>query len=405
MNLSYFIAKRISFKQAGGFSGIIHRIAVASLAVGLGVALLSIMVLGGFQKTVSSRVYGFTGHFQVQKFQMSTAYEEQPFSLNAAFLGQVPSFPFVTKVQSYAHKAALLKGAEEVEGVLVKGLGKDMDSLGFAQYLVEGRMLHLPDSGVSNEVLLSRVLANKLLIEVGDKVTLYFVQQPPRFRRVEVVGIYETYLENFDEKIVIGELQMIRNLNGWTSDQVGGLELHVDDPAKADAYASLFEEKLDYDLKLSDSRERFLDIFDWLTLLDTNVVVFISLIGFVAVFNMGAILFLLIMERTQMIGLLKAMGAKNSQVRALFFWNGIHILGKGLLYGNAIALGLGALQYYFHLVPLDPISYYMSYVPIDWNWPVFLLLNLGVAVLTAAALWIPVGIISKVDPIKSIRFD
>jgi len=405
LNLSYFIAKRISFKQAGGFSGIIHRIAVASLAVGLGVALLSIMVLGGFQKTVSSRVYGFTGHFQVQKFQMSTAYEEQPFSLNAAFIGQVPSFPFVTKVQSYAHKAALLKGAEEVEGVLVKGLGKDMDSLGFAQYLVEGRMLHLPDSGVSNEVLLSRVLANKLLIEVGDKVTLYFVQQPPRFRRVEVVGIYETYLENFDEKIVIGELQMIRNLNGWTSDQVGGLELHVDDPAKADAYASLFEEKLDYDLKLSDSRERFLDIFDWLTLLDTNVVVFISLIGFVAVFNMGAILFLLIMERTQMIGLLKAMGAKNSQVRALFFWNGIHILGKGLLYGNAIALGLGALQYYFHLVPLDPISYYMSYVPIDWNWPVFLLLNLGVAVLTAAALWIPVGIISKVDPIKSIRFD
>jgi lipoprotein-releasing system permease protein len=405
LNLSYFIAKRISFKQAGGFSGIIHRIAVASLAVGLGVALLSIMVLGGFQKTVSSRVYGFTGHFQVQKFQMSTAYEEQPFSLNAAFLTQVPSFPFVTKVQSYAHKAALLKGAEEVEGVLVKGLGQDMDSLGFAQYLVEGRMLHLPDSGVSNEVLLSRVLANKLLIEVGDKVTLYFVQQPPRFRRVEVVGIYETYLENFDEKIVIGELQTIRNLNGWTSDQVGGLEIHVDDPAKADSYAGLLEEKLDYDLKLSDSRERFLDIFDWLKLLDTNVVVFISLIGFVAVFNMGAILFLLIMERTQMIGLLKAMGAKNSQVRALFFWNGIHILGKGLLYGNAIALGLGGLQDYFHLVPLDPISYYMSYVPIDWNWPVFLLLNLGVAVLTAAVLWIPVGIISKVDPIKSIRFD
>ena len=405
MNLSYFIAKRISFKQAGGFSGIIHRIAVASLAVGLGVALLSIMVLGGFQKTVSSRVYGFTGHFQVQKFQMSTAYEEQPFSLNAAFLTQVPSFPFVTKVQSYAHKAALLKGAEEVEGVLVKGLGQDMDSLGFAQYLVEGRMLHLPDSGVSNEVLMSRVLANKLLIEVGDKVTLYFVQQPPRFRRVEVVGIYETYLENFDEKIVIGELQTIRNLNGWTSDQVGGLEIHVDDPAKADSYAGLLEEKLDYDLKLSDSRERFLDIFDWLKLLDTNVVVFISLIGFVAVFNMGAILFLLIMERTQMIGLLKAMGAKNSQVRALFFWNGIHILGKGLLYGNAIALGLGALQDYFQLVPLDPISYYMSYVPIDWNWPVFFLLNLGVTVLTAAVLWIPVGIISKVDPIKSIRFD
>ena len=394
MNLSYFLAKRISFQHAGGFSGIIHRIAVASLAVGLGVAILSIMVLGGFQKTVSSRVYGFTGHFQVQKFQMSSAYEEQPFSLNAEFLKKRDQFPFLTKMQSYAHKAALLKG-----------VGKDFDSLGFAQYLVKGRMLHLPDSGVSNEILLSKLVANKLRIAVGDKVTLYFVQQPPRFRRVTVVGIFETYLENFDEQMVIGELQTIRNLNGWTADQVGGLELHVADAGQLDAYAPLLEEELDYDLRLLDSRERFLDIFDWLKLLDTNVIVFISLIGFVAIFNMGAILFLLIMERTQMIGLLKAMGAKNSQIRSLFFWNGIHILGKGLLYGNAFALVLGALQTYFQLIPLDPLSYYMSYVPIDWNWTAFLLLNLGVTVLTVLVLWIPVRIISRVDPIKSNRFD
>ena len=378
---------------------------MASLAVGLAVAILSIMVLGGFQKTVSSRVYGFTGHFQVQKFQMSSAYEEQPFSLNADFLKKRDQFPFLSKTQSYAHKAALLKGSEEVEGVLLKGVGKDFDSLGFAQYLVEGRLLQLPDSGVSNEILLSKLVANKLRISVGDKVTLYFVQQPPRFRRVEVVGIFETYLENFDEQVVIGELQTIRNLNGWKADQVGGLELHVADAAQLDTYAPLLEEELDYDLRLLDSRERFLDIFDWLKLLDTNVIVFISLIGFVAIFNMGAILFLLIMERTQMIGLLKAMGAKNSQIRSLFFWNGIHILGKGLLYGNAFALVLGALQTYFQLIPLDPVSYYMSYVPIDWNWTAFLLLNLGVTVLTALVLWIPVRIISRVDPIKSIRFD
>jgi lipoprotein-releasing system permease protein len=231
------------------------------------------------------------------------------------------------------------------------------------------------------------------------------VQQPPRYRRVEVVGIFETYLENFDEQMVIGELQTIRNLNGWTSDQVGGLELHVADASQLDTYAPLLEDELDYDLRLLDSRKRFLDIFDWLKLLDTNVIVFISLIGFVAIFNMGAILFLLIMERTQMIGLLKAMGAKNSQIRSLFFWNGIHILVKGLLYGNAFALVLGGLQDYFHLIPLDPISYYMAYVPIDWNWMAFLLLNLGVTVLTALVLWIPVGVISRVDPIKSIRFD
>ena len=405
MNLSYFLAKRISFQHAGGFSGIIHRIAVASLAVGLGVAILSIMVLGGFQKTISSRVYGFTGHFQVQKFQMSTAYEEEPFSLKAEFLKKRNQFPFLTKVQSYAHKAALLKGEEDVEGVLLKGVGKDFDSLGFAQYLVEGMMFHLSDSGVTNEILLSKLVANKLRIAVGDKVTLYFVQQPPRFRRVTVVGIFETYLENFDEQMVIGELQTIRNLNGWTPDQVGGLELHVAEVAQMDAFAPLLEAELDYDLRLLDSRERFLDIFDWLKLLDTNVIVFISLIGFVAVFNMGAILFLLIMERTQMIGLLKAMGAKNSQIRSLFFWNGIHILGKGLLFGNSFALIFGAMQTYFQLIPLDPLSYYMPYVPIHWNWTAFLLLNLGVIVLTAVVLWIPVRIISRVDPIKSIRFD
>src|SRR5690606_6812978 len=233
------------------------------------------------------------------------------------------------KIQSFAHKAALLKGDEEVEGILMKGVGRDFDTLAFAEYLVEGRMIHLPDSGVSNEVVLSKLIANKLLLKVGDKVTMYFVQNPPRFRRVEVVGIFETYLENFDEKIVVGELQTIRNLNGWTQDQVGGLEIFVDNPKKTADYVPLIENEMDLDLKLIECGSRFLEIFGWLSLLDTNVVVFISLIGFVAIFNMGAILFILIMERTQMIGLLKAMGARNDQIRRIFFWNGMKILGRG----------------------------------------------------------------------------
>ncbi len=405
MNLSYFIAKRISFKQAGGFSGTIHRIAVWSLAIGLGVSILAFMVLGGFQNTVSERVFGFTGHFQVQRFQMSNAFEEAPFSLHSEFVQNSKQLDFLVKTQSFAHKAALLKGDEEVEGILMKGVGKDFDTLAFSKYLVEGRMLHLPDSGVSNEVLLSRMIADKLLLNVGDKVTMYFVQNPPRFRRVEVVGIFETYLENFDEKIVVGELQTIRNLNGWTADQVGGLEVFVDDPKKTEAYLPLIEEQMDLDLKLVDSRSKFLEIFDWLTLLDTNVVVFISLIGFVAIFNMGAILFILIMERTQMIGLLKAMGARNAQIRRIFFWNGMKILGRGLILGNLIGIGIGFLQDQFKLIPLDAASYYMSYVPIQWNWPIFIWLNIGIAILTSLVLWIPVLVISRVDPIKSIRFD
>jgi lipoprotein-releasing system permease protein len=375
------------------------------LALGLAVSLLAFMVLGGFQRSVSEKVYGFTGHFQVQKYAVSNSFEETPFSLSSDFGQNYTKLPFIEKMQSVAHKAALLKGDEEVEGILMKGVGKDFDSLGFQKYLTEGRLIRIPESGTSNEILVSKMIANKLMLQVGDKLTLYFVQDPPRFRRVELVGIFETYLENFDEKIIIGELQTIRNLNGWTEDQVGALEVFVDEYQNVSSYFTEIEKTLDFDLKLIDSRDKFLEIFDWLRLLDTNVYVFIGLIGFVAIFNMGAILFILIMERTQMIGLLKALGSTDSQIRKIFFWNGINILGRGLLIGNAIGLGFGFLQDRFHLIPLDPASYYMSFVPIEWNWPVFLALNLGISLLTALVLWIPVLVISKVDPIKSIKFD
>jgi len=405
LNLSYFIAKRISFKKAGGFSATIHKIAVGSLAVGLAVSILSFMVLGGFQQTVSDKVYGFTGHYQVQRFSMSNAFEEAPFSLNSEFAQGYDQLPFVKRIQSFAHKAALIKGENEVEGILVKGIGKDFDSLSFKKYIKEGRMLRIPEDGTSNEILLSKVIANKLFLKVGDRVIMYFVQDPPRYRRVEVVGIFETYLENFDDKIVLGELQTIRNLNGWSDDQVGGLEVFVDNPEKIDTYSPELEGIMDFDLKLVASKDKFLEIFDWLTLLDTNVYVFVGLISFVAIFNMGAILFILIMERTQMIGLLKAMGAANKQIRRIFFWNGVNILLRGLLIGNAIGLGFGVLQDQFKIIPLDPASYYMSYVPIEWNWPIFLVINMGITLLTALVLFIPVMVISRVDPIKSIRFD
>lgn len=373
--------------------------------MGLAVSLLAFMVLGGFQRSVSEKVYGFTGHFQVQKYAISNSFEEAPFSMSSDFANQYTQLPFIQKVQSVAHKAALLRGSEEVEGILMKGVARDFDSLSFKKYLVAGRMISLPESGTSNEILVSKMIANKLRLQVGDQVTLYFVQDPPRFRRVALVGIFETYLENFDEKMIIGELQTIRNLNGWKEDQVGGLEVFVDSYRSLANYAEEIEKILDFDLKLIASKDKFLEIFDWLSLLDTNVYVFIGLIGFVAIFNMGAILFILIMERTQMIGLLKSFGSSDGIIRKIFFWNGIRILSRGLLIGNAIGLGFGFLQDRFHLIPLDPASYYMSYVPIEWNWLVFLALNLGISLLTALVLWIPVLVIAKVDPIKTIKFD
>jgi len=405
LNLSYFIAKRISFKRTGGFTGTIHRIAVASVAIGIAVSMISFMILGGFQNEISDKVFSFTGHFQVQRFMSGNAFEESPTSKLSDFYSNYPQNEWIRHVQTYAHKPGLLKGDEEVEGVLMKGIGPDFDSLKFKDSIIKGRFIQFSDSAASNEIILSKKIADKLMLDVGERITMYFVQEPPRFRRFEIVGLYETFLENFDDKIILGDIQTIRNLNGWTDDQVGGFEVFVQDPTRLDELEEPLYESLDYDLKLIKVTDKYLEIFDWLILLNNNVYIFLGLILFVAAFNMVSILFILIMERTQMIGILKALGAKNKQIRRVFVWNGIRIIGRGLLLGNAISLGFGLLQQNFKLISLDPQSYYMSFVPIYWNWPIFLILNLSVLLVTTLVLFIPAMLISNIQPIKAIRFD
>ncbi len=363
------------------------------------------MILGGFQNEISDKVFSFTGHFQVQKFMSGNAFEESPTSKLSDFYSEYSQNTMIRHVQVYAHKPGLLKGDEEVEGVLMKGVGPDFDSLRFKESLTKGRFIQFSDSIASNEIILSKKIADKLLLDLGDRITMYFVQEPPRFRRFEIVGIYETFLENFDDKIIIGDIQTIRNLNGWTDDQVGGFEVFVHNPNKLDEFSDPLYESLDYDLKLIKVTDKYIEIFDWLILLNNNVFIFLGLILFVAAFNMVSILFILIMERTQMIGILKALGTKNKQIRKIFVWNGVRIIGRGLLFGNAIGLGFGLLQQKFRFIALDPESYYMSFVPIAWNWPVFLLLNISVLLVTTMVLFIPAMLISNIQPIKAIRFD
>lgn len=405
MNLSYFIAKRISFKRTGGFTGTIHRIAVASVAIGIAVSLVSFMILGGFQEKISEKIFSFTGHYQVQKFVSNNAFEESPTSKNSDFYKDYPKNSMISHVQVYAHKPGLLKGDEEVEGVLMKGVGPDFDTVGFQNSINEGRFIQFSDTAASNEILVSRKIADKLKLEVGEKITMYFVQEPPRFRRFEIVGLYETFLENFDDKIIIGDIQTIRNLNGWSDDQVGGFEIFVHDNKKLEEMAEPIYNSLDFDLKLIKVTDKYIEIFDWLILLNNNVFIFLGLILFVAAFNMVSILFILIMERTQMIGILKALGSTNKQIRKIFVWNGVRIIGRGLLIGNAIAIAFGLIQDKFRLVALDPESYYMTFVPISWNWPVFFILNAAVLLVTTLVLFIPAMLISNIQPIKAIRFD
>lgn len=405
MNLSYFIAKRISFKRTGGFTGAIHRIAVASIAIGLAVMIVSFMILGGFQNVIANKVFTFTGHYQVNRFSLSNDFEETPVSTDSQFYSNSGELDFIKHVQGYATKAGLLKGEEEVEGVILKGIGPDFDSASFAANFQKGRFIQFSEEGASNEVILSSRIANRLMLDVGDKVVMYFVQDPPRFRNFDIVGIYETFLEDFDNRIILGDIQTIRNLNGWEKDQVGGFEVFIDDPAKIDFYEEALYQTVDYDLRMVKVTDKFIQIFDWLYLLNNNVYLFLALILFVAMFNMVSILFILIMERTQMIGVLKALGAKNSQVRQVFVWNGVRIIGKGLWVGNLIALGFGAFQYYTKTITLNPENYYMSYVPIHWDWLIILGMNVLILVVTTAILFVPAMVISNIKPIKAIRFD
>ncbi|MFT6827021.1 MAG: lipoprotein-releasing system permease protein [Roseivirga sp.] len=405
MNLPYFIAKRISDPGDNSFSAIIHKIAIASVALGLAIMMIAFFVLGGFQNNIKDKIYSFSGHIQIKKFSLNNSFEEEPIVLEAARMEAVLNDPYVDHIQEYAHKPGLLTKDDEVYGLLFKGIGRSYNATLFDDYLVEGKFIQFNDSTFSNEVMVSQRMAKKMGLKVNDLVISYFIMDPPKTRRVKIVGIYNTGLDAFDSQMMVGDIGLVRQLNGWESDQVGGYEVYlkdVEDIVEADDSIST---KLNVEIYTEKVDEKYLQIFDWLNLLTQNVNIFIWLILLVASFNMVSVLFILIMERTQMIGTFKALGASNGMIRRIFSYNGIQLVLKGLLVGNAIAIGFALLQDQFHLIPLDAENYYMDYVPIYWDWPVTIGLNFLTLLLVTFVLIIPTAIIARINPVKAIKFD
>lgn len=405
MNLPYFVAKRISKPGRSSFSSVIHRIAVASVALGLAIMLVTFMILGGFQENIKDKLFSFSGHIQIKKIALSNSYEEEPTSLEDWRKEAIENDPFVDFIQPYAHKPGLLQKQDEVYGVLYKGITKDFDQSLFDEYLVEGDFITFNDSTFSREVLVSKRVANDLELAIGDRVVVYFIMDPPRPRRFTVKGIYNTALDNFDKNVIIGDLGMVRQLNGWEPDQVGGYEVFLNDTEnleEADLSLSLkvgveqYTERVDY---------TFVQIFEWLSLLRQNVSIFIWLILIVACFNMGSVIFIMVMERTQMIGIFKAIGATDGQIRRIFSFNGLRLVLKGLVYGNVISLVFGLIQDYFRVIPLDPANYYMEYAPIHWDLGIWLGLNVLVLLVVSVVLFLPTAFIARISPVKAIRFD
>lgn len=406
MNVARFISQKMDGADSGSFTASVTRIATVSIALGLAVMVVSFAILQGFRQQIQGKIFSFGAHLQVSRYDNSNALEVAPIG-EPGLRRKLARFGQVRSMQPYARKTAIIKTPDEVLGVVLKGIDERSGPSPMRKNLESGRFVNFPkdDSTASDDVLLSRKVADKLRLGVGSTALFYFIQQPPRVRKFRVAGIYSTGLDEFDEVYVIGDIRQVRQLNAWPDTLVGGLEVQLRDFSRLNQTFDELYEALPYDVRIDKVTDQYAQLFDWLQLLHRNVIIFLILIIFVATFNMVATLFIMILERTNMIGVLKAVGATDHQIRRMFFFRGLSISVRGLLVGNAVALGFCALQYYFKIIPLDPENYYMDRVPIQWDFPVFALLNAAVLGASMLAVFIPTYLIARIKPMVAIRFD
>ncbi|QRR03664.1 ABC transporter permease [Dyadobacter sandarakinus] len=409
MQFPSFIAKRIRNNEAGSFSATVSGIGVASIAIGITVGIISFAVLLGFKQTIREKIFLFSAHINVASFATGNTYEEGPLPPGNPVVQALPRIPGIRRWQVVAHKSGILKTPEEIKGVVLKGVGKDYDWPTFAKTMVDGKMLTWKDSsflryGYSSEIIISEKIAAQLRLKTGDDVIMYSLQNPPRPRKLTIAGIYNSQMEEFDNHLIIGDIGLVQRLNGWGKDSIGTYEIYLTDFDQLDNVAARLRRALPTGAYLQKVTSLFPQIFDWLLLLDRNTAIFLTLILFVACFNMISILLVMIMERTPLIGLLKTLGSPNGQIRLVFLRVGLYMVRKGMIIGNLAGLSLCWLQYHFSLVPLDPVNYYMSTVPIVFDWPIFIMVNVITVLISGCILLIPTFIITRIQPVKALLF-
>ena len=405
MNLPAFIAKRITFNSQRTFSKLSVRIAIVGIMLSLSVMILALGVVKGFKSEIREKIRGFSGDIIIIKYDLNTSWENSPFIFHPQNFKKVSSFPEIAHAQPYALKPGIINANDEVEGVVLKGVDKTYDWDYFKKILVAGKVLNFSDStAASRQILISNVLAKRLKLKVGDDFLMYFVQEPLRKRKFDIVGIYELGVEEVDKTYVIGDLSLIRRLNNWKKDEVGGYEMRVKDFNSLDATAAKVYEDLDVRLKSYSIKEWYPTIFQWLSLLDVNTQVILVLMLAVAIINMISALLIIILERTNMIGILKALGCTNWDIQKIFLTNAAYLIGMGLLLGNLLGLGLGLFQSSSHFFQLDQASYYMSFIPVELNLIDILLLNAGTLLVCLLVLIVPSMLVTRISPVKAITF-
>ncbi len=406
MNTAWFITRRIAFGKRRSFSGFIITIAVAAVALSIAVMLITTATVNGFQNHISRKIFGFWGHIHISKYSLNNSYEDlNPVTIYQSFYPAIDTVPGIKHIQVYAHKAGIIKTNNEIEGVVLKGISTDFDWSFFKEYLIEGKVFEITDSVKSNDILISHTTATRLQLKTGDGLAIYFVQNPPLVRKFNISGIYKTGLEEYDEKYALIDIKHIQKLNNWESDQVGGFEVFLDRMEDLPYFSDLlYYEIAGQDLEVQNIKEINPNIFEWLALQDMNEQVILGLMILVAIINMITALLILILERTNMIGILKSLGATDWLIRKIFLYNAAYIVGWGLVIGNLLGLSICWLQLKFGFIKLPEESYYISVAPIDIEPITVVILNLGTMIVCLFALIWPSFLATSINPIKAIRF-
>lgn len=404
MNSIGFISRRIFTQNKQSFSNTVIKIAIVNIALGIAVLVVSFSILYGYKNNIQDKIFSFSGHLLVSKYDNNNAVEFQAVNRHTSLDTAKLDKNLIKHVQVFANKAALLKTGKDVAGVVLKGIDKGFDTTYFSKNIKEGRFIRYTDSA-NTDVVISRFLSKQLRLKTGDSFVLFFIQNPPRFRKMTITGIYETELEEFDQTFIIGDLRLVQQVNNWPDSLVGGYEIfthHIDD---IDVASGSVYENMSVNMQIERITDKYMQLFDWFQLLDRNVLILVLLIAIVASFNVVTSLFILIIEKTNFIGLMKALGASNKLIRSIFLQFGRRIILTGMLIGNVIGGAFCYLQYHYKLIKLDAANYYMDSVPIYWDWSIFIIINVCMFILIAIVLLIPTAMITKVSPIKAIKFD
>lgn len=410
LKLEYFIAKRLitAKDHKSSISAPIIKIAITAIALGMIMMIVSIATGMGLQQKIRQKVSAFNGHIIISGYNDNNSdVSTDPISIHQNFYPKFKNVDGISHVQAVASKAGIIRTESAFEGIIFKGVGKEYQTDNLKEYLIQGRLPNVK-AGLNEEVIISQYLCNRLGLKLGDKFVTYFMKENSEgynLRNFKIVGIYNSGFQEFDASYIIGDIRHVQRINKWRPDQVGSFEVFINDFTQIQQKGKEVYQETSSTLDTQTIEEKFYYIFEWLKLFDFNIIVILIVMIAVSTINMVVALLVLILERTQMIGILKSLGANNWSIRKIFLYNATYLIGRGLLWGNAIGIGLLLLQKYFGIIKLNPESYYVNEAPVDINLFYILLLNIGTVAICLLVLLIPSYIITKITPSKSIRFE